>query len=233
MPRQSQMLVLPRGLILLASVWLVASWILAIGLRAPVEPSSASYTPGVRLMLMCVAIGLMIGWPVLRLSQSRIPLSIRQTLLDLVVLLALVQVVVWPLRLVTPWPPARTFALDATLAGWAALAGAMVASAVGSTRAGPRNLAMLACVSMCLAGPAAAWVGVLVSPVGDPAQKLLTIGPLMEIHALTEGGSAPVTPQRWRWLVVLTLANLAAWTALSIAKLLDGSRTSPSMDPSH
>ncbi len=45
-------LVLPRGLILLTSVWLVASWLLAIGLRAPVEASSASYTPGVRLMLV-------------------------------------------------------------------------------------------------------------------------------------------------------------------------------------
>jgi hypothetical protein len=55
-PYEDQTIVLPRGLILLASVWMVVSWLLAIGLRAPVEPSSASYTPGVRLMLISVAI---------------------------------------------------------------------------------------------------------------------------------------------------------------------------------
>ena len=82
-------LLLPRGLIFLASVWLVSSWLLAIGIRAPVQPSSASYPPGVRQMLLCVAAGLMIGWPLLRLSQTRPPYPIRQTLLDLLVLLGL------------------------------------------------------------------------------------------------------------------------------------------------
>ena len=64
-------LVLPRGLILLASIWLVVSWAVAIGFRTPVEATSASYTPGVRLMLISAAIGLVIGWPLLRLSQGR------------------------------------------------------------------------------------------------------------------------------------------------------------------
>ena len=81
------------------------------------------------------------------------PYPVRQVLLDLVVLLALVQVVIWPLRLVTPWSPGRTAALDATLTVWAVLAGALVASAAGSPRAGPRNLAMLGCVGMCIIGP--------------------------------------------------------------------------------
>ena len=72
-------LVLPRGLILLASAWLVASWVLAIGLRTPIEASSASYTPGVRLMLICLTIGLVIGWPLLRVSQPPMPFPVGST----------------------------------------------------------------------------------------------------------------------------------------------------------
>ena len=138
---------------MLASVWMVISWLVAIGFHSPVEASAASYTPGVRLMLLCSAIGLIIAWPLLRLSHQPSRLPIRQTLLDLFVLLALMQVVVWPLRLVTPWSPARTAALDATLAAWTVLAGALVAATVGSGRAGPRNLAVLGCVAMCVGGP--------------------------------------------------------------------------------
>ncbi|MHC4416391.1 MAG: hypothetical protein ACYS0G_14040 [Planctomycetota bacterium] len=210
-PRQT--LLLPRGLILLASAWLVASWIIAIGVRAPVEASSASYTPGVRLMLICVATGLMIGWPLLRLSHVATPFPLRQTLLDLVVLLALVQVVVWPLRLVTPWSPARTAAVDATLAGWTLLAGATVASAVGSDRSGPRNLAALACVCMCLAGPALAWLSAV---FGLPLErKLLELGPLMEIHALTRSGRGSAGAEEWLWIGSVAVAGIAAWCGLS------------------
>ena len=54
-------LVLPRGLILLASLWLVVSWVLTMGFQAPVEASSASYTPGVRIMVVCMALGMVVG----------------------------------------------------------------------------------------------------------------------------------------------------------------------------
>ena len=217
MPQPSPTLLLPRGLILLASIWLVATWVVAIGVRAPLEVSSASYTPSVRMMLICVAIGLMIGWPLLRSSQAPTPLPIRQTLLDLVVLLALVQVVVWPLRLVTPWPPLRTAAIVATLAAWATLAGAVLASSHGSDRSGPRNLAILACLSMCLAGPAAAWLSVL---AGLPLpESLLRLGPIMEIHVLTLGGGAPAATEHWQWIGLVTLASIAAWSGLSIVTM--------------
>jgi len=84
---QRQTVQLPRALIFLASIWLIGSWMLTMGFRTPVHPSSASFTPGVRMMILSVVIGLMIGWPLLRLSQEATRLPIRQTLLDLVVLL--------------------------------------------------------------------------------------------------------------------------------------------------
>ncbi len=206
-------MLLPRGLILLACVWLIGSWLLSIGVKPPIEPSSASYTPGVRLMLVCIGIGLMIGWPLLRLSQSATARPILQTVLDLIVLLSLIQVVIWPLRLVTPWTLARTAALDATLVGWTVLGGAVVASAVGSGRDGVRNLAIAACLAMCLLGPALAIIGAI---VGGSVGQLMDIGPLIAVYRLAQGAAAPVTGPQWVMIVMPGAAAGLAWTALGV-----------------
>jgi hypothetical protein len=211
---------MPRGLIFIASLWLIASWLLAIGVRTPVQPSSASYTPGIQLMLQCIAIGLFVGWPLLRLSQRATALPIRQTLLDLVVLLTLCQVVLWPLRLVTPWTVGRTAAIDAALSGWLLLAGAVVAAAVGAERNGPRSLAMLACIAMLLLGPALAWLGVatgFTAVIGVDAMELINLSPLMAIRWLGEGGGAQPTLMQWRWLGLLGVAAVAVWVALGLS----------------
>jgi hypothetical protein len=207
---------LPRGLILAASIWLVASWIASMGLRTPLQPSSASYTPGVRMMLMCVVIGLTIGWPLLRLSQSVPRFPLRQVLLDLLVLLALVQIVLWPLRLVTPWSPARTLAIDATIAGWAALAGAFVAAGVTSTRPGPRALTMLSCLALVLLGPALAWVGVM---TGRNWLPFIELSPLMAVGTLTQM-NAPPPAQQWIHIYTLIAAAGLAWTGLGVWSIL-------------
>lgn len=210
---------MPRGLIFVASLWLIASWILALGVRMPVQPSSASYTPGVRLMLLCMMIGLLIGWPLLRLSQQATPFPLRQTMLDLIVLLTLCQVVIWPLRLVTPWTAGRTAAIDATIGGWLLLAGAVVAGAIGTRRSGPRNVAMIACLCMCLLGPALAWGGVvsgLNRMSGVDAVELIGLGPLMAIRTLGEGGGSQPTSSQWQWISLLAAAAVAAWVALGV-----------------
>ncbi len=220
-------LVLPRGLILIASLWLVTSWVLAIGIRTPVEASSASYTPGVRLMLISAAIGLVIGWPLLRLSQGQVASPIKQTILDLIVLLALVQVVLWPLRLVTPWSPARTAALDATLVAWTVLAGALVASTTGTRRAGPRNIAMMACVCMALAGPVLAIIALSFQPIGSVTHRLLKVGPLLEVYELSGGGRTAPDAGQWRWIMIIALAAGVAWTAQALTTALRGRVAAP------
>lgn len=214
MEQRAPALLLPRGLILLASVWLVASWVLAIGLRTPIQASSASYTPGVRVMLICLAVGLMVCWPLLRLSQPPMPYPIRQVLLDLIVLLALVQVVLWPLRLVTTWSVSRTAAIDATLTAWTVLSGACVASAAGSPRSGPRNLAMLGCVGTCIIGPLTALVLVGFPSVAGLGHRLARIGPPLEVHALSVGGKSPPTSDQWLWIGLVAVAAACCWIAL-------------------
>jgi hypothetical protein len=217
-------LVLPRGLIFLASVWLIASWVIAIGVRAPVQPSSASYTPAVLLMLQCVTAGLMIGWPLLRLSQTRPVWPMRQTLLDLAVLLGLVQVVIWPLRLVTTWTPLRTAAIDATLAGWTALAAAMVAAAIMTDRTGPRIVAMASCLAMCLLGPGLAWIGVM---TGVDAIQLVRLSPFMAINTLGGGGGSHPSEVQWRWIALLAIAAICVWSALALSRLFARPGTAP------
>ncbi len=214
--QQQPPLILPRGLILVASVWLLASWSVAIGFRPPIEALSASYTPGVRLMLISAVIGLVIGWPMLRLSLGTATYPIKQTVLDLVVLLALVQVVVWPVRLVTPWSPARTAALDATLVVWTVLAGAMVASAVGTKRSGPRNIAIFACLCMCLAGPSLAILGLHVRPLDGFSHRLLGVGPLLEVHTLSGGGRTAPRADQWMWIGIVAAAAAATWSVLGV-----------------
>lgn len=223
MDRPSPHMVLPRALIFLGSLWLIGSWFLAIGIRPPVQPSAASYEPGVRLMLLCVTTGLMIGWPLLRLSQVPSPAPLRQTMLDLAVLLAMVQVVLWLLRLVTTWSPLRTAAVDAALAGWAILAGAVIAGAVGSPRSGPRHLAMIVCLAMCLLAPALAVVGVM---GGVDSITLIELSPLLAVRSLGDGGGAPLTMHQWRWIGLLFLAGAAAWLALGLFQWIQGRRPS-------
>jgi hypothetical protein len=161
-------------------------------------------------MLLSMTIGLMIGWPLLRLSQRRPAYPLSQTVLDLVVLLGLVQVVIWPLRLVTNWTPIRTAAIDATVSGWVVLAGAIVAASISTEKIGPRIVAMVACLGLCIGGPALAWLGVL---TGINAQQLVDLSPLLAIRTLGEGGASPPTDIQWRWIMLLCVADVAVWIA--------------------
>ena len=217
MRESSAQLTLPRGLIFFAAVWLIASWVMTIGLRAPVQPSSASYTPKVRLMMLCVAIGAMIGWPLLRLSQRKPAMPVRQTLLDLLVIVALIQVVIWPLRLVTTWSAMRTAAIEAALLGWLLLAGAVVAAAIIADKRGPRNLAMIASVAMCLLGPFLAWIGVM---SGLHAMQLVSLSPLMAVRTLGEGTGPNPTASQWSLIALLGIADVLAWCALGVTMLV-------------
>lgn len=204
---------LPRALIFFASFWLIGSWVLAMGLRTPVHPNSASFTPGVRLMMLCIAVGLMIGWPLMRLSQSASQWPIRQTVLDLIVLLMLVQVVIWPMRLVTVWSPLRTAAIDASMATWLIVIGAIVASAIGTVRAGPRLLAMAACIGVCLLGPALTFLGLF---AGADWMALVDLSPFMAVHTLGQGGAAPPDPEQWHLIALLAVAGAAMWLVLGL-----------------
>lgn len=209
-PPSQQPIPLPRALIFLASIWMIGSWVATIGLSPPVHPSSSSYEPGVRLMLVCLAAGLLIAWPLLRLSQAPAPAPRWQTILDLIVLVAMVQVVIWPLRLVTRWSLERTAALDALLLSWTVVVAVIVASAIGSASRGLRTMAMLGCVVLVAAGPLLGWM--LELPEAWNAVNIVG-----SLNDLAEGGGAPVASKAWIAITVPLTAAVLATIGLMLA----------------
>lgn len=220
----------PRGLILLASAWLIVAWAIHIGLRPPVQMHAASYTPGVRMLLLSVTIGICIAWPLLRLSGPPRAWPIRQALLDLVVLACLAQVAVWPLRLVTPWPPMRSAAIDACLLLWGLAVAAPVALGTRPWERGAtlmRSACMLIAVLFVGLVPIAALLAGRTPAIAMRSPPAIESAwwteaawsPLTAIHALSGGGADAPGPHEWTLALagggVATIAWLA--TALLLA----------------
>lgn len=218
----------PRGLIFLASAWLMISWAMTIGVRPPVQLHAASYTPAVRLLLLSIMSGLVIAWPLVRLSGGLRAWPIRQTLLDLVVLICLAQVVIWPLRLVTSWSPARSAVIDLCLIGWGAAIAA--ATSIGSipARRGMHILrtgAMTVILLLALGVPAATLLTGESLPFGGPPPldaggdwwAKASLSPLTAMAAITDGGPARPTDIEWQaamrgWWVAAALWLVALLT---------------------
>lgn len=228
---------LPRSLVFMATAWLVVSWAMTVGFHRPLQATSAAYEPGVQLMIGSLVAGLVLGWPLMRLSQPPAIAPVRQTALDLFVLIAMIQVVTWPLRLVTRWTVDRTLAIDLTLLGWLLLAAAILASAIGARRAGPRVLAMAVLTGLCVAGPLIQ----LLSPpdwIGPPTlgHALGRFSPFTFTHSLGDGGGAPITLRDWQWIGLLHVAAMAAWGAILLGRrrvhAAHTGRTTPSSGPS-
>lgn len=233
----------PRGLILLASAWLVVAWILSIGWRPPVQAHAASYTPGVRMLLLSLVVGIGIAWPLVRLSGPARAWPIRQALLDVAVLLCLAQVVVWPLRLVTPWTPLRSAAIDLTLGGWAFAATALVA--LGTV---PRARFDTVARSLCMA-IAVVFIGLvpmalllrgetipLRAAVPPEAEidwwREVAASPVTAMHALTGGGANEPTATEWNVALAGWRVAAATWGLVLVLALLRSRRPlSPSPVP--
>jgi hypothetical protein len=120
---------IPRGLVFVASGWITVSWIFAMGLEPPLQPSSSVYAPAARMLLCSLVIGGLVGWPLVRLCSAIPRRPIASALLDVVTLIALLQVLLWPLRLVTSWPISRTLLIDVHGIIWLLITGGVIAIA--------------------------------------------------------------------------------------------------------
>lgn len=144
-------LFIPRGLVMLCSLWVFLCWVMLFGFRPPVQPQAASYGPSIEMLFLLTGVGIAIGWPLLRLSARPSSAPLTQAAIDGVSVLVLLQVVVWPLRLVTSWTLARAVALDAALGATILLTAALLAASQGSTSRRWRTSAMIVAVTLVLA----------------------------------------------------------------------------------
>ena len=210
---------MPRGLVLLASLWIFASWALSVGLRRPVAPSLASYAPGTRVMVACLAVGLCAGWPLLRLSGPRQRWPLATVLLDLVSLATLVQVVIWPMRLTTAWTPARLALIDAQLFAWVTLCAAPLAVALDSSNPRVRTGTMVACLAVTALGLPVRLATASLGLADPPAWMLGPAIGALELGAPERSAEAERSwPGVW---VVLSLAAMAwglAWWILRLRR---------------
>lgn len=181
-------------------------------------------------MLVCTAIGLTIAWPLLRLSEPRSSHPVRRVLFDLIVLAALIQIVVWPLRLVTPWNMARTLAIDATLLAWTMLVGALIAAG-GRLGASGRTTMMAAIAALVLIAPAIAALTVDSGGAGvEGASPLIVtvaqLSPISATHILTGAGSTWLDAADGTSLATVAIAATLAWLAVA----LGADRRAPATD---
>lgn len=201
---------LPRGLVLLASLWIFASWALCIGLRPPVAASLASFAPGIRLLMTSLAVGLCVAWPLLRLSGPRERWPMLRVAMDLVALAALTHVVMWPLRLATPWPPERLAMMDAILFAWVAIAGAVLSVAIASSDPRARTSAMAACLLIATLGLP---LRLLAAGLGTAPPPPWLQGPAIAVLMLGSESGALTDADGWAGVATLTVAAAAAWVA--------------------
>ena len=140
----------PRGLVIAAGGWIIFSAIASFGFQMPLHLSPSSLTPSIRMLLLTCAVGMIIVWPLVRLSLPPRDRTILRTIVDALTLACLAQLIVWPLRLGTPWPIERTLLLDLLMiisligsAGIIAAASALQSSLV-------RGFAMIACILLAV-----------------------------------------------------------------------------------
>ena len=192
---------LPRGLVFGASTWLAASWVVSIGIRPPVQPTSTAYTPAARMLVVAIMIGLLIAWPLARLSNSKPRRPLLSAFLDMISLLVLTQIVIWPLRLVTTWPVERILTISLDLFANTLLVGGLLAL-VGVTRRGA-TITMLALVGVVLIPPVLA--------MGTPIDPILSPSPLVRIWVIASGGPGPLPPTAWAGALVTGVVALSLW----------------------
>ncbi len=140
---------------MLSSLWVFLCWILLFGFRPPVQPQAASYGPSIQMLFLLIGVGIAIGWPLLRLSARPSSAPFAQAAIDGISIFVLMQVVVWPLRLVTSWTLARAVAIDAAMAAAIMLSAALLASSQSSPSHRRRTWSMVIAVALVL-GPAMA-----------------------------------------------------------------------------
>lgn len=197
----------PRGLVLLAALWILGSWLICIGLQAPLHPTITGFTPGIRLMIASIGVGLSAAWPLLRLSGPRERWPVRRVVLDLVTITTLAQVVLWPLRLTTAWSPARLAMIDALLVAWSVVVAAFVAAAIGSGAANARTRAMIVCLAITVLGLP---LELTCRSAGIPEPPVWALGPVLGPLSLTSPDTRMSAEEAGIGLgIVLSLATLA------------------------
>ena len=234
----------PRGLLAIWMLYLCATALIALGpltFSGPHGPTA--FRPATRLLLVLLAVGVAVLYPLIRLSQEADPRPVRAALRDLIVLLAPASVVVITAAArLAMWPLEVSLAAIGVLTAWSLVSVGLtkLATAGLGRRGSPvwRGTAALACVGATLGGllladPTLRAPGARspVSQTPTPGWMASAPGAMYEVvrdRAWT-GRFAAVAPGHWHAIAVAAGGGVAALALAGGLARLGGS--SPSRKP--
>lgn len=213
----------PRLFALMWTVYLMGAAVLTVLGSRLVDLPEPEHGFAARALLVMAAIGVCVLWPMTRISQAPPERPVRATLADLIVVLAPLQAMVWPLPLLTRWPMAAAGALTLMITSWAVLIGAIVLAGATSRSAIDRCVWMLACLVLIVAGPAVQ----LAAPPRILPEAWGMTSPLTGVYALTRAPSGlaiEVSRVEWTLAAGPGVAGLAGWVigAASVSRRRPG-----------
>lgn len=186
--------------------------------------------PATRALFAIVAGGIVVLWPMVRLSQipDRHPLS--GCIQDLVVILVPVQAVVWPqwFGWLGRWPLAVVASVSCLLVAWGFLSGGFLALAQVERqrrrpRPGPTEAWWMLLILLVGLGGAAAALAPATTGSAGPAdfRPQWMLSPVTAIYELTRdraytGASAAVGPGHWLAIAAVLAASLPAWALAAL-----------------
>ena len=190
---------------------------MSFGWRWWIGPSIETYVEASRRLLLSVALGFTVVWPMFRLSLRGAPAARLSPALDWLALFGTFQVLLWPLRLPTQWSASQLILLDLTIWCWGLLYASLIAMGLGGTAPRRRTAVMLACLVLTFGAPLVAMLtgrpGMAMIGKDAPPAEWLYWSPLTAVWTL--GGRTVRTIERPDWMRVAILGTAAAlaWLA--------------------
>lgn len=195
--------------------------------------------PATRLLLAVMMAGIVIVWPLIRLSQAADRHPVSGVVQDLVVVLIPAQAVIWPqwFTWLGRWPFPVIGAVAALAVAWAFLAGAVLSLAQTSHLAAalkaepgrpvrwPAGAWMLAFVLLTLGGAVPLLYDVMGTPAIDPTpppfRAAWMCSPIASVYELMRdrawsGVNAAVERAHWRSIAWVAAVAALAWLAALI-----------------
>lgn len=226
----------PRPLALMWTVYLFIATAMTFAAISGVGGLTLDvYRPALRVLLATVAAGVILVWPMIRLSQAG-PAEHPgvASLKDFFAVVVPLQAIVWPQWVLAAWPVDAIGVLAASLTAWAVLsagvqalyfrwergAGPAEGDGYDAVRGGPRAAMMVLFVGFAAAGPllGSAWMlvatGQWPAPAGG-AWWMLT-SPITAVFELTRdrfstGFSARAAPAHWAAAANVAVVGAVCW----------------------
>ncbi len=216
----------PRVFAFFWTVFLLIATVYTFGSAASGRLDAESGRFAARSLLVVLAVGVAVLWPMTRLSQ----VTPREggcvaSAKDILVMIVPTQAVIWPLTLLGGWPIEVTACLAALLAGWTLAVGGLLAWALGPpdrptiTGLPPPERApgwawIMPFIALASSGPAVAVVTQPASGIEVPMSDMLSpLSAVLEVSRYRPwtGVSATARPEHWASAAAAGLIGSALW----------------------